>query len=187
MTVHNVRDFKSWLTKHSENTDQTSLRLALVDLGLPDGSGTEILQKLSEKEPQASTIVITIYDEDSHLFNALSAGASGYILKDESPENFINLLRRIENNEPALSASLARRLLKHFAQSFSKPKNEVELTSRETETLTLIARGLTVNETASTMGLSAQTIAGYIKIIYQKLQISNRAEATREALRRGLT
>lgn len=186
LTFHTVRDFETWFTQRSIQSSKPTLRLALIDLGLPDGSGIEILKQLREKEPTVPAVVVTIYDDDAYLFEALSVGASGYILKAETPEDFISLLQRIKNDEPPLSPALARRLLTHFSKSFIKPKTEVELTSREKETLTLLARGNTVAETALQMGLSAQTVAGYVKIIYQKLQVSNRAEVTREAIRRGL-
>lgn len=183
VTFAEVKEARVWLQRRDR---KPSLALALVDLGLPDGSGLDVLRLIKEHEPEARAVVITIYDSDATLFDALSAGASGYILKGEEPFFLVEILKRIENGEPPLSPSIARRLLNHFAGTKTEKPSEAELTSREKETLTLLARGMTVPESAQQMGLSASTVAGYVKIIYQKLHVSNRAEATREAIRRGL-
>lgn len=163
--------------------------LALVDLGLPDGSGLEMLRHLAEYAPQTRRVVTTAYGDDAYLLEAISAGAQGYLLKEEEPELLAENLRRIERDEPPLSPSIARRMLAHFGgvQRPSTPEADLlDLTARETETLSLLARGLTIAEAAHQLGLSAHTVAGYSKIIYQKLHVSTRAEATREAVRRGL-
>ncbi|RYE03444.1 MAG: response regulator transcription factor [Sphingomonadales bacterium] len=164
------------------------LWLALIDLGLPDGSGLEILRKLAETMPAAKRVVTTTYGDDAYLLEAIAAGAQGYLLKEEEPERLAETLRRIERDEPPLSPSIARRMLAHFCR-IEPPEGAPEsgdLTMRETETLSLLARGLTISEAAAQLGLSAHTVAGYSKIIYQKLHVSTRAEATREAVRRGL-
>ena len=167
------------------------LQLALVDLGLPDGSGISVLRSLAQLQPQAMPVVTTIYDDEAHVFEALSAGARGYLLKESDASLMVEYLRRIERGEPPLSPSVALRLLKHFQappalpQAISAPLPQVPLSKREEETLRLIAQGLTVAESAAELGLSAQTVAGYVKSIYQKLHISSRAQATREALKRG--
>ncbi len=168
-----------------------SLKLALVDLGLPDGSGISVLRSLAQRQPQAMPVVTTIYDDEAHVFEALSAGARGYLLKESDASLMVEYLRRIERGEPPLSPSIALRLLRHFqtpsilAKVVSEPEGQVPLSKREEETLRLIAQGLTVAESAAELGLSAQTVAGYVKSIYQKLHISSRAQATREALKRG--
>lgn len=186
ITVRNLREARSWLDQRSGLTDELPLKLALVDLGLPDGCGIDIVRHLAQSNPEVPSMIITIYDDDAHVFGALAAGAYGYILKDEDPAFLIDLLRRMQRGEPPLSPSIAHRLIAHFRGPSHRSSNDVALTSREQETLSLIARGYTVAEAAGKMSLSAQTVAGYVKIIYQKLHISNRAEATREAMRRGL-
>jgi DNA-binding NarL/FixJ family response regulator len=166
------------------------LWLALIDLGLPDGSGTQLIRRLRDEAPQAVLVVATIYDDDQHLFDALAAGVHGYLLKDQDVDSLAALLQRVEHGEPPLSPSIARRLLGHFAApgrpAAGPGDDETALTSRETETLTLLARGLTINEVARALGLKPQTVAGYVKVIYQKLNVSTRAEATLKAVRRGL-
>jgi DNA-binding NarL/FixJ family response regulator len=162
--------------------------LAVIDLGLPDGSGLDLVRRLARETPETLCVVATIYDDDTHLFDAISAGAQGYVLKDEDTEIVGDLLARIERGEPPLSPSIARRILAHFRTGAASPQpDEAGLTAREIEVLTLIAKGMTVAETARLMALKPQTIASYLKTIYSKLNISTRAEATLEAVRRGLT
>lgn len=172
--------------REAEKFLDEDLELALVDIGLPDGSGIEFIRNMARKNPNTKSIVVTMHAQDKHLFEALAAGAYGYLLKEDDRQLVIHTLRRLEQNEPPLSPSIAHKLLNHFRKTTPAVEEEVTLTSREKETLSLIAHGYTVVETAIKMGLSAQTVAGYIKIIYQKLHISSRAEATREAIRRGL-
>ena len=160
--------------------------LAVVDLGLPDGHGIDIVRMLVRYSPETRCIVATIYGDDAHLIEAITAGAQGYILKEENRDHIVATLKRIENGEPPLSPSIAQRLLAQFRAPTAPRDGIAGLSARETETLALIARGLTVSEAATTLGLSTNTVAGYVKIIYQKLGISTRAEATREAVRRGL-
>ncbi|KHD89916.1 MAG: hypothetical protein OM95_02090 [Bdellovibrio sp. ArHS] len=181
----NVKEFRAAL----ENlliSENVCLELVLVDLGLPDGSGIEIIKEISEKQPQTKSIVISIYDDEAYLFDALAAGASGFILKSEEPAFMIDILKRINSNEPPLSPVVARRLLAYFQKQKIETPPETGLSARERETLTLLSRGMTVAEASQQMGLSSQTVAGYVKIVYQKLHVSNRVEAVREALRRNL-
>jgi DNA-binding NarL/FixJ family response regulator len=167
---------------------ETPFALALIDLGLPDGSGLELVRRLAREVPETLCVVATIYDDDGHLFDAIAAGAQGYVLKDEDAEMVGALLSRIGRGEPPLSPSIARRILGHFRAAPAAPKpDEAALTARETEVLTLIAKGMTVAETARLIALKPQTVASYVKTIYSKLNISTRAEATLEAVRRGLT
>lgn len=178
------RDANLWLDHFAATPER--LWLALVDLGLPDGSGVCLIHRLTSEFPKAVSVVASIYDDDAHLFEAISAGAQGYLLKDQAPEQFVGYLRRIEQGEPPLSPSIARRLLTHFQKRPQVSAPGVPLTSRETETLTLLARGLTINEIAKRLNLKGQTVASYVKTIYQKLNVSSRAEATLAAVHRGL-
>ena len=162
--------------------------LAVIDLGLPDGSGIDIVRRLAAERPDTLSIVATIYDDDAHLFEAIAAGARGYLLKDEDVDLLIGYLRRIEQGEPPLSPSIAHRMLAHFRtpRPMSPVRDNAGLTNREIETLSLLSKGLTVAETATRLGLKPQTVASYVKVVYHKLGIGTRAKATREAIRRGL-
>ena len=172
--------------QHWLDANGARLTLAVVDIGLPDGSGIDIISRLSRDFPAALPIVATIYDDDAHLFDAIAAGARGYVLKDEEAGLLVSYLKRIEAGEPPLSPSIAHRMLAHFRAPALARNDAAGLSPRETEVLTLLARGMTVSEAATRLGLQPQTVASYVKIIYQKLNISSRAEATREALKRGL-
>ena len=159
--------------------------LALIDLGLPDGSGVQLIERLHK---HTLCIVATVIDDDAHLFPALRAGAQGYVLKDQTPDALADMLRGIAAGQPPLSPSIARRLLRHFtaAPKPALPLIDSDLTPRETDVLRLTAKGLTRQEVAQMLQLSTHTVAGYLKDIYRKLSIGNRAEATLEAARRGL-
>lgn len=161
--------------------------IALVDIGLPDGSGIDLIREIAADHPGLSPIVTTIYDDDQHLFEAIAAGAQGYLLKDQHEETMVRYLHRIDMGEPPLSPSVAQRIMAHFARR--PPESAVEpiaLTPREQEVLALIGKGLRVPEAARVLGLTPHTVAGYVKSIYRKLNVSSRAEAAVEAVRRGI-
>lgn len=161
--------------------------LALIDLGLPDGSGLRLIERLRGR---AMCVVATVFDDDAHLFPALHAGAEGYVLKDQSHETLAEMLRGIAAGQPPLSPSIARRLLRHFAPiaapAAQAANSDSDLTPRETEVLRLTAKGMTRQEVAQLLDISVHTVAGYLKEVYRKLAVGSRAEATLEAARRGL-
>ena len=164
--------------------------LALCDLGLPDGSGVTVVEKLRDTQAECQSVVVTIHDDDEHLFPALQAGAFGYILKEQPRELISEQLQRISQGEPPLSPSIARRVIAYFAAQ-NKPQQpdllpHVSLTERESEVLLRVAKGFTLPEIGVQLGLSRHTIADYVKQIYRKLNVSSRAEAALEAQRLGL-
>ena len=166
--------------------------LALIDLGLPDGSGVDVVTKLRDMQPDAQSVIVTIHDDDEHLFPALQAGAFGYILKEQARELITEQLQRISQGEPPLSPSIARRVMAYFSAK-AKPTAAslnampaVNLTDRESEVLLRVAKGYTLPEIGVQLGLSRHTIADYVKQIYRKLNVSSRAEAALEAQRLGL-
>jgi DNA-binding NarL/FixJ family response regulator len=163
--------------------------LALIDLGLPDGSGVDVVSALRESQPEALSVIVTIHDDDEHLFPALQAGAYGYILKEQSRELITEQLQRISQGEPPLSPSIARKVIAYFAAQAKPQANalpHVSLTERESEVLLRVAKGFTLPEIGVQLGLSRHTIADYVKQIYRKLNVSSRAEAALEAQRLGL-
>ena len=165
--------------------------LALIDLGLPDGSGVDAVTRLRDVQPDAQSVVVTIHDDDEHLFPALQAGAFGYILKEQPRELIAEQLQRISQGEPPLSPSIARRVMAYFSAKSRPPiapssMPHVQLTDRESEVLLRVAKGYTLPEIGVQLGLSRHTIADYVKQIYRKLNVSSRAEAALEAQRLGL-
>lgn len=177
-TAGSLRNAQTWL-RTQEPPD-----LALIDLGLPDGSGIDLIAQLSRDSPSTICVVVSIYDDDRHLFPALRAGARGYLLKDQRYERIAKLLEGIVLGQPPLSPAIARRLLGYFC-SAPEPCTQ-SLTPRETEILTLIAKGITQAATAKVLGISAHTVCGHVKEIYRKLNVSSRAEAALAAQKMGL-
>ncbi|MFA5121664.1 LuxR C-terminal-related transcriptional regulator [Zavarzinia sp.] len=184
MSVSTVGDLASARAWVAERLTPATVAVVLVDLGLPDGSGIDLIRLLADRYPAALPVVTTIFDDDRHLFDAIAAGAQGYLLKDQDAPALVTYLRRIDGGEQPLSPSIARRILGHFRRPTPAP--ETALTPRETDVLQLIGRGLRVNEAASILGLTDHTVAGYVKSIYRKLNVSSRAEAALEAARLGL-
>lgn len=168
----------------------THLDVALIDLGLPDGSGVDAVVALREAQPEAQAVVVTIHDDDDHLFPALQAGAFGYLLKDQAAPVIIDQFRKMSQGEPPLSPAIARRVMAHFASRSSergrRTMAHVALTDRENEVLLRVAKGYTLHEIAAQLALSRHTISDYVKQIYRKLNVSSRAEAALEAQRLGL-
>jgi DNA-binding NarL/FixJ family response regulator len=175
----------SSVAQAKELIDARQFDIALFDLGLPDAPGTDAIRYLRQKQEPALCIVITIFDDNDHLFPALKAGAQGYLLKDQTREQFIARLRNIAAGEPPLSPTISRRLLAHFEQQ-AAPLPDTALTNREKDVLLLISKGFTLPKVADMLAITRNTAAGYVKNIYRKLNISTRAEAVIEANRRGL-
>lgn len=160
--------------------------IALIDLGLPDGSGVDFIAELRKARPNTLVVVASIYDDDAHVFPALRAGASGYLLKDQPIHIIVQALQGIASGNPPLSPGIARRVLGFFHGPGTAPTDHPQLTERETEVLRLIAKGLTRVECARLLGLSTHTVIGYVKDIYRKLDVNSRAEAALAARTMGL-
>ncbi|WP_113911758.1 LuxR C-terminal-related transcriptional regulator [Roseovarius dicentrarchi] len=160
--------------------------IALVDIGLPDGDGYDVLRKLAQCQTSVLPIVTTVMGSDSAIVAALSAGAQGYILKSDPPGLIERHLQLIGDGVPPLSPAIARRVMAHFRATGPIAEDGGALTPREAEVLGLIARGLRVADVALALDLAPSTVASHIKAIYRKLNISSRAEATYQAARMGL-
>ena len=164
--------------------------LALVDLSLGDGIGTEVIALLRQRQPGCMAVVASIHDDDERLFAALQSGASGYLLKDQPAELTLRQLQLIADGQPPLSPAVARRLIQHFQghqQGQPAPVTEESLTAREREVLGLLARGFTLTDIARLLEISRHTVGDHVKNIYRKLDISSRAQAALHARRFGLT
>lgn len=189
--AEDLRSARAWFAARGAGMAHTA---ALVDLGLPDGSGIDLIREVHASHPEVRLIVSTIYDDDAALMGAMAAGAHSYLLKDRSADESVDLLHRAGRDEVALSPPMARRMLAHFrthaafitAGATCGSADVAALTARETEVLSVIGRGLTVAEAAGALSISAQTVATHLKSVYRKLGISSRAEAALEAVRRGL-
>lgn len=160
--------------------------IALIDIGLPDGSGIDVIRHIKQQKSRCLCIISTMFDDDDHIFSALQAGADGYLLKDQSAEELTTLLHGIIKGHPPLSPAVARRILQFFQNNPPKKDADNCLTQRENEVLRCIAKGYTVAKTAEMNSITYNTAASYVKNIYRKLNISSRAEAATIAVRFGL-
>lgn len=175
----------STLRQARARLERQSFNLALVDISLPDGSGIDLVAQISRTMSQVYVVIMTIFDDDRHLFAALQAGAHGYLLKERPKHELVSHLQGIIKGQPPLSPAVARRILQHFHLQ-TRPVSRHALTGRESEVLILLAKGLTCKELASMLSISPHTTADHVKNIYRKLNINTRAEASLEAARLGL-
>lgn len=174
-TAENVQQAQSLINQYSFN-------LALLDIGLPDGSGLDLIDVLQKTQPECQIVMATLFDDDGHVFTALRKGAKGYILKDQSKNDMAQMLLGIECGHYPISPAVANKLLNFFQPSTVKNN----LTPREQEVLTLVAKGYPVPQVADLLTIKKSTCYGYVKDIYRKLSINSRAEATMEAAKMGL-
>lgn len=178
-SYNNVAESLAAITAHHYD-------LALLDIQLPDGSGFEVLRGIMLRHPETICVITTILADDDTIIEALAAGAQGYLLKEQPQELQVRQLTQLRDGIPALSPQIARRILQHFQQPKSCDAPKHDLTPREVEVLTHIARGLRIHEVAARLSLSENTIASYVKTIYRKLNISSRAEAAIRGKQFGL-
>jgi DNA-binding NarL/FixJ family response regulator len=167
----------------------TAPDVLLTDLGLPDGSGIEIIREASRRFPSTDTVVITVFGDEEHVLAAIEAGATGYILKDSIPEQFVSLINELLAGGSPISPVIARQLLKRFkpaTEMEARPSDTAGLSARESEVLSLIAKGFNFGEIARLLGVSKHTVTTHVKKIYQKLAVHSRGEAVYEAGKMGL-
>ncbi|MDO9017159.1 MAG: response regulator transcription factor [Deltaproteobacteria bacterium] len=165
----------------------TPATLLLLDLGLPDGSGLDLLRELSATRPTLPVLVLTIFDDDAHLFEALRAGAVGYLLKDELVDRLPAALDELRAGGAPMSLSIARRVLRSFSEPAAAPEPlERMLSERERAVVELLAVGATYNEIARGLSISTNTVRSHIRSLYEKLHVASRTEAAMKATRLGL-
>ncbi len=162
----------------------------LTDLGLPDGSGIELIRETARRFPATDIMVITVFNDEDHVLASVEAGATGYILKDSMPEEFVGLIRQLRDGGSPISPVIARQLLKRFkptaAVPDARPHEDAGLSARESEVLSFIAKGFSYCEIARLLGISPHTVTTHVKKIYQKLAVHSRGEAVYEAGKMGL-
>ncbi len=160
----------------------------LCDLGLPDGSGVDVIKASAAAWPEADIIVITVFANQVKVLESIKAGARGYLLKDERIEDCVGAIHEIRRGGSPISPIIARQLLLqlHPAASPVAVEGEETLSPRESEVLNLLARGFSYAEIATLLTLSPQTIGTYVKRIYRKLEVNSRSEAVFEASNRGI-
>jgi DNA-binding NarL/FixJ family response regulator len=161
--------------------------LMLLDLNLQDGSGIDVLRALSADGKVPMTIVLTIFDDNAHIFDALRAGAMGYLLKEDFVARVTSSLDEVLAGGSPMSPSIARRVLTSFREPAANvATSPCELTPREREVTQLLAHGSTYDEIGQLLGISTNTVRTFIRSIYEKLHVSSKTEAVREAMRLGV-
>ncbi len=164
------------------------LDVVLMDVTMPDMNGIEVTRQLKASCPAVAVLALTIHEEEEYFFQMLSAGASGYIPKRAAPEDLLKAIHTVYRGEVFLHSSVATTLVKDFLQrsSATSTADLSDLTEREQEVLTLIAKGLTNKQIGEQLGISPKTVARHRDNITQKLNLSSRAELTRYAIQKGL-
>lgn len=172
------------------------LDVLLVDLGLPDGSGLDVIAHARRHWPACAPMVCTIFGDEAHVLAAIQAGAMGYLLKDATPETVVQEVRSLHAGGSPINPLVARKLLLHARQADAPPPDVgtaapapdglPPLSAREMAVLRLVSRGHTLVEVAQALDVSQHTARTFVRRIYAKLQVKSRAAAVREAARQGL-
>ncbi|HEB91331.1 MAG TPA: response regulator transcription factor [Deltaproteobacteria bacterium] len=159
--------------------------ILLVDLGLPDGDGLDLIRTTRRVSPETLILVITVFGDESTVIGAIESGAQGYLLKSEAPAELCKSVRQVLSGGAPISPGIACHLLRRFREA-ERPGPGPHLTRREKEVLDLMVKGLPLQEAADLLGVTRNTVAGHVKNIYSKLEVKSRGEAVYEALSQGL-
>lgn len=165
----------------------------LIDLGLPDGSGIDLIRQVAARRPDVDIMVVTVFGDEQHVVSSIEAGATGYILKDSTPADVISCIRLLRAGgspvSPVVARSVLRAIRNRMAPQLTRtttPSEPNPLSARETEILQLLAKGMSFNEIGDILSISPHTVTAHIKKIYRKLQVHSRGEAVYEAGQMGL-
>jgi len=166
----------------------------LVDLGLPDGSGIDVIKAAAQLWGSCAVMVSTNFGDETHVIRSIEAGASGYLLKDSTPARIVEEIRSVASGGSPISPIIARQVLARFRQigtggtsrSATPDDTQQLLSVREKEVLELITKGFTANEIARLMSLSPFTVRSFVRRIYSKLNVTSKAEAIYEARNQGI-
>ncbi|RZJ04419.1 MAG: response regulator transcription factor [Haliea sp.] len=169
----------------------------LVDLGLPGGSGIDVIRRASERWPRCAVMVCTTFADEMHVLQSIEAGASGYLLKDGGAGDMLAEIRSLHGGGSPISPLIARQILMRFrpapvareaapGRAANAGGEQAALSAREQEVLELITKGFTADEIAQLMQVSTHTVQTFVRRIYGKLKVTSRAEAIYEARSQGL-
>lgn len=166
--------------------------VVLVDLGLPDGSGLELIRHIHQHMPGCESMVLTVFGDEAHVMSSIEAGATGYLTKDTRTADILDRLKQLRAGGSPISPVIARRLLNRFRSSVTLPTSKVTgteftpLSEREQQVLEMVAKGFMQAEIAEIIGVSINTVSTYIKRIYKKLAVNSRTSAVHRANALGL-
>lgn len=176
--------------------DQAPADVLLVDLGLPDGSGIDVIRAAHARWPTCSIMVSTTFGDEAHVLQSIEAGAAGYLLKDSAPQNMLAEIRSLHAGGSPISPLIARHILMRFrtpvhpvaaiVEHSAPAKQRVALSDKEQEVLQYITKGFTTREIAALMSVSNHTVITFVRRIYAKLEVHSKTEAVYEARNQGL-
>lgn len=168
-----------------EKVFQAPPDVLVVDINLPDMSGVEVIRAVKERIPRVEVLVLTMHESREHLFSALQAGATGYLVKGASSTEIVNAVSLLMAGGAPMSPTVARYVIEEF-QDIKSSRETTTLTKREKEVLQGVASGLSEKKLAESLSVSPHTIHTHIKKIYRKLQVNSRAEAVLKARNKGI-
>ncbi len=157
----------------------------LLDIHLPGRSGIESIGSIKQKLPNAKIIMLTVFDDDDHVFKAIMAGADGYILKKTPPAQVLTAIQDAAEGGTPMTPYVAKKVLDLFRKYAPTPSNEHGLTERELEILAQLVQGLDTIELAEKLFISRETVRNHIKHIYEKLHVHSRSQVVAKALKEG--
>ncbi len=158
----------------------------LLDLMMPRKSGLDVIIDVKQENPEVRILVLTSFDDNERVFQAIKSGALGYLLKDSSPQQLVQAIREVHQGLPSLHPIIALKVIRDINQPPALPLTDKPLTEREVQTLRLIAKGLTNQDIAQNLTISKRTVGKHVSNILEKLHLANRTQAALYALRRGL-
>jgi len=158
--------------------------VVLMDIGLPGMSGIEAVRELKRRRPAAQAMMLTVYEDDDHVFEALRSGATGYVLKTTPPEELLEAIRQLHVGGSPMSSGIARRVVEAFHRPTPHAADEAPLTPREAEILDLLVQGYRYREIAERLFVSLDTVRTHVRHVYEKMHVRSRAEATARVLGR---
>jgi RNA polymerase sigma factor (sigma-70 family) len=158
-------------------------QVVLMDINLPGINGVECVRKLKQVLPTTQVIMLTAYEDTDNIFNALAAGASGYLLKRTKTAELLDGIKDVLKGGSPMTTHIARKVVQSFQQSAASQQSTETLSSREREVLDCLAKGLIYKEIAEKLGISYETVHTYIRRIYEKLQVRTRTEAVAKFLK----
>jgi DNA-binding NarL/FixJ family response regulator len=165
--------------------EKAPVDIVLLDIGLPKASGIDLMIALKDKIPHTQYCMFTVFADDDKIFNSISAGAKGYILKNDDPGSIMNSLRELYHGGSPMSPTIARKVIDAFSNQGSKSTTqELPLSKRELQLLDLLSQGLLYKEISAQLGITVGTVKQHIHNIYEKLQVNNKTEAINLYLKR---
>jgi DNA-binding NarL/FixJ family response regulator len=158
--------------------------VVLMDINLPGMNGVECVRQLKRLLPEVQIIMLTVYEDTENIFNALTAGANGYMLKRTSTKELLEAITEVHRGGSPMTMHIARKVVQSLQKTAATAQPTENLSEREQQVLDLLSQGLMYKEIAEKLGISYETVHTYIRRIYEKLQVRTRTEAVAKFLRR---